>query len=278
MKIKIELEDTFADIVRKASRGTKTSLDALGERTGIDRSRLSQLLDETTLPTESEAASIASALELDPAKLTDSGLRRWYPNEPSLPKFVRQQINAPHPSNGYFLLLEDRKAGAFVDPAGLPVNIIDGFMRAHVELQYILVTHKHRDHADALAAVRNAFPKAITVIHPLDAAALGSAARGAQDAVDGGSLPFGDDHIRMLYTPGHTDGSTCFVYKGGIFTGDTMFAGSVGALFGEQFGYADLLHNVRTKILSLPEATIVYPGHGPVSTIAQERAHNPFFF
>ena len=81
----------------------------------------------------------------------------------------------------------------------------------------------------------------------------------------------------MLYTPGHTDGSSCFIYQGNIFTGDTMFAGSLGKLFGDRFGYADLLRNARSKILSLPEETVVFPGHGPASTIAQERAHNPFF-
>ncbi len=275
--MKIELEDTFGDIVRKASRGTNTGIESLSAETRIAASRLTKFLADEDHPTESEAQTIATALGLDVAKLVDSGLRRWYPNEKPLPNFLAHQINAPHPSNGYFLLLRDRKIGAFVDPAGRPQHIIDGFRSAGIELQYILLTHKHLDHSDALEPVRQAFPKATPVIHPLDGATLGNAARNAAAIVDGTSIPFGDSKIHLLHTPGHTDGSSCFIYEGNIFTGDTMFAGSVGKLFGDRFGYADLLRSVRLKILSLPEETVVFPGHGPASTIAQERAHNPFF-
>lgn len=273
---KIELEDTFGDIVRKASRGTNTSVESLSKETGIDESRLKQFLADKTAPSELEARAIAATLSLDGAKLADSASRRWYPEEKKFPAFLSHQINKPHPSNGYFMLLRDRKVGAFVDPAGHPQSIIDGFKRAGIELQYILLTHRHADHSDALEPLRQAFPKATPVIHQVDGATLGSAARDAMNIIDGASLPFGDGEIQMLYTPGHTDGSSCFIYKGNIFTGDTMFAGSVGALFGERFGYADLLRNVRSKILALPETTVVFPGHGPPSTIGQERAHNPF--
>jgi hydroxyacylglutathione hydrolase len=275
--MRIELEDTFGDIVRKATRGTKTSLDALGAKTRVTGPRLSEFLADQTRPSATDAQAIASVLGLDPDKLVDSGLQRWYPDERPLPNFLVHQINAPHPSNGYFLLLRDRNIGAFVDPAGRPEPIIDEFRRTGIDLKYILLTHKHYDHTDALAAVRKAFPRAKPVIHPIDGATLGGVARGATDIVDGGRLPFGDSEIRMLYTPGHTDGSSCFIYKGNVFTGDTMFAGSVGGLFGDRFGYADLLRNVRDKLLSLPETTVVFPGHGPSTTIAQERAHNPFF-
>ena len=275
--IRIELEDTFGDILRKSTRGTKTSLETVEAKSGVSAADLDAFLKDAEQPTEAQAKAIASTLGLDPQKYADSGLRRWYPDEPPMPSFLIHQINAPHPSNGYFLLLRDRNIGAFVDPAGRPEPIIDEFRRAGVDLQYILLTHKHADHTDALAAVRRAFPQATPVIHPIDGATLGGAARGATAIVDGASLPFGDSEIRMLYTPGHTDGSSCFIYKGNVFTGDTMFAGSVGGLFGDRFGYQDLLRNVREKLLSLPETTMVHPGHGPSTTIAQERAHNPFF-
>jgi hydroxyacylglutathione hydrolase len=272
-----ELEDTFGDVVRKASRGTKTSVDALARETGVGAKRLSDFIGDKAEPSTQEALAIAAALQLDPKKLVDSRLGHWLPDERPMPHFVIQQINAPQPSNGYFIMLDDRKTGAFVDPAGRPEAIIDGFKQAGIEPQYLLLTHKHLDHTDALAAVRKAFPNAKPVIHHIDAIPVGDAARGAIDIVDGASLPFGDGEIRMLYTPGHTDGSCCFLYKGHVFTGDTMFASSVGALFGERFGYDDLLRNVREKLLSLPESTVVFPGHGPSTTIAQERAHNPFF-
>ena len=277
MKLRIDLEDTFGDIVGKASRGTRTNIDQLSKLTGIDRSRLEQLLTDKAQPSDAEAHAIANVLGLNPEKLTDSGQRRWYPTDLSTPSYLQRQINRPHPSNGYFLILRDAKVGAFVDPAGQPLTIIEPFKQAQVQLQYILLTHKHYDHTDALAQVRKAFPSARPVIHELDAREVGSSARDAISVRDGERLPFGDAEITMIHTPGHTDGSSCFIYKGLIFSGDTLFAGSIGRTNGPQFGYDDHRNNIRTKILSLPEETVVLSGHGPPSTVAQERAHNPFF-
>ena len=78
----------------------------------------------------------------------------------------------------------------------------------------------------------------------------------------------------MVHTPGHTDGSICFIYQSSAFTGDTLFAGSIGGIFGDRFGYDDLLQATKLKIFSLPDDTVVLPGHGPPSTIGQDRAHN----
>ncbi len=277
MKLKIDLEDTFGDIVGKASRGSRTNVDQLGKLTDIDRSRLEQLLADKAQPTDAEAHAIANALGLNPEKLADLGQCRWYPADFIAPDYLQHQINRPHPSNGYFIIEREARLGAFVDPAGRPSSIIETFRQAQVEPQFILLTHKHYDHTDALAQVRKAFPSARPVIHELDAREVGESARDAIGVRDGERLPFGDGEISMVYTPGHTDGSSCFIYKGSIFTGDTMFAGSIGRTNGPHFGYDDHRNNIRAKILSLAEETVVLPGHGPASTVAQERAHNPFF-
>jgi hydroxyacylglutathione hydrolase len=277
MKIAIELEDTFGDIVRKASQGTGVGLDAIAARTGIDAEHLQHLVTDAERPTQAEARAIAKQLSLDGGKLADIALGRWKPQTRELDPHLNHQINAPHPSNGYFVVLEEQRVAAFVDPGGRADNIAATLRRSPVSLQYILVTHKHRDHTDALADVRRAFPEARVVIHRLDSPALGAAARDAIGINDGETLPFGDGELRLLHTPGHTDGSSCFIYAGNIFTGDTLFAGSVGGIFGERFGYRDLLHHASSKIFSLPEETVVFPGHGPPTTIAEERAHNPFF-
>ena len=81
----------------------------------------------------------------------------------------------------------------------------------------------------------------------------------------------------MLHTPGHTDGSSCFLFRSTLFTGDTLFAGSVGGAFGEVSTYDDILKNVQFKLFALDDETVLMPGHGPPSTIAEEKAHNPFF-
>ncbi|MDQ6825491.1 MAG: MBL fold metallo-hydrolase [Candidatus Eremiobacteraeota bacterium] len=277
MKIVMEMEDTFGDIIRKASQAIGKTAQVLSRETGIDSNRIADFITDKAPPTENEARTLAKALNLDPGKLADIALGRWHPQEREQPSYIGHQINKPHPSNGYFVILHDQQVAAFVDPGGAQENIISALKRAPVKLQYILLTHKHRDHCDALRPVRAAFPDAQPVIHRLDASALGDAVRGAIGINDGDTLPFGNGEIRLLHTPGHTDGSSCFIYKSSLFSGDTLFAGSVGKIFGERFGYQDLLHGVGTKLFSLPEDMVVLPGHGPPSTIAEERAHNPFF-
>jgi hydroxyacylglutathione hydrolase len=116
------------------------------------------------------------------------------------------------------------------------------------------------------------------VMHSADVAAIGQLAKNALPVKDGEELPFGEHAaIRMLHTPGHTDGSSCFLFRSTLFTGDTLFAGSVGGIFGEKSGYRDILDSVRTKIFTLDDATVLMPGHGPPSSVAEEKAHNPFF-
>jgi glyoxylase-like metal-dependent hydrolase (beta-lactamase superfamily II) len=145
-------------------------------------------------------------------------------------------------------------------------------------LQYILVTHKHADHCDATADVAAAFPQAQIVMHALDAHAIGSLAGRALPVNDGAELPFGDDlRIRMLHTPGHTDGSSSYIFKSTVFTGDTLFAASVGGAYGDATTYEDILNSVRSKYFTLPDDTVLMPGHGPPTTVALEKAHNPFF-
>ena len=276
MSARLELEDTFGDVLGKASRGTRTSVERLSERSGVERGRIEQFMADRAQPNVHEAQAIAHVLDLDAAKLADSGLRRWYPSA-TMPGFVVQQINAPHPSNGYFLILRGQGTAALVDPAGDPGAILATIEREQVEPRYILLTHKHADHADALEAVRMRYPNAAVIAHHADARELGRAAHGALDIHDGDLLPFGDGAIVAIHTPGHTDGSSCFCFDGTIFTGDTLFAGSIGRTNGPSTGYADHRKNIRVKILTLPEETVVLPGHGPPSTVAQEKAHNPFF-
>src|SRR5215469_2715490 len=168
MRISLELEDTFGDILRKASRGTKTSLETLARQTGIGRDRFDAFAADADRPTEDEARTVAKPLGLDPGKLADIALARWKPVERELDRHLDHQINAPHPSNGYFVILDEQRVAAFVDPGGRPDNIVATLRKSPVTLRYILVTHKHRDHVDALGDVRRAFPDATVVVHRLD--------------------------------------------------------------------------------------------------------------
>jgi hydroxyacylglutathione hydrolase len=277
VKIVVDREDNFSDIMRKASSGTQIAPPAIARATAIDPKRLEMIGDDKNPPTEDEARSVARALRLDPDKLVEIACRDWKPQPQEQAERIGHQFNAPYFSNGYFVIESEQRIAAIVDPGGAADNIVDVLRRSGAELAYILLTHKHHDHVDAVPEVRAAFPQARVVVNKLDAPAIGDLARDALSPNDGETIPFGSGEIRFVHTPGHTDGSSCFIYRGAIFTGDTMFAGSVGRSFDKRYGYDDLLENVRTKILTLPAETVVLPGHGPPSTIAEERAHNPFF-
>src|SRR5271156_4009330 len=271
------LEDEFVDILRKAKRGTGIDDAALAQRTGLAPADLAAWSKGERVPGDDAARAIARALGLDPGKLADAAAVRWEPHVP-LPPDVRHHPQDPHPSNGYIFFLEDGRTAALIDPAGIPANLMRAIDEGPYVLRYILITHKHADHCDATADVARAFPAAEIVMHKADVAVIGDLARKALPVVDGDELPFGEHAaIRMLHTPGHTDGSSCFLFRSTLFTGDTLFAGSVGGAFGNVSTYRDILDSVRTKIFALDDSTVLMPGHGPPSTIAEEKAHNPFF-
>jgi len=273
----IPLEDEFGDILRKAMRGTGTSEAQLARATGIEAAQIAGWARGKGSATQAQARELAPLLHLDPSKLADSAAVRWSP-PPITIEDVRHHPQLPHPSNGYVFFLDGGKRAALVDPAGIPANLLRILRDGAYHLQYILVTHKHADHCDATGDVAAAFPDARIVMHQLDVHAIGPLAAKALLVRDGEALPFGDGvEIRMLHTPGHTDGSVSYGFKSTVFTGDTLFAGSVGGAFGDVSTYADILNSVRTRLFTLPDATVIMPGHGPPSTIAEEKQHNPFF-
>jgi glyoxylase-like metal-dependent hydrolase (beta-lactamase superfamily II) len=271
------LEDDFCDILRKASRGTGLDAEMLAGRSGLPAAEITAWQKGDGVPGEDEARMLAGLLGLDPGKLADAAARRWEPHV-RLPGDVRHHPHDPHPSNGYLFFLDDGRTAALIDPAGLPATILGAIAEGPFALRYILITHKHADHCDATADIARAFPAADIVMHRSDVAAIGELGKKALPVADGDELPFGENAaIRMLHTPGHTDGSSCFLFRSTLFTGDTLFAGSVGGAFGTASSYQDILDSVRFNLFALDDATVIAPGHGPPSTIGEERAHNPFF-
>ncbi len=274
---RIPLEDTFGDVLRKAMRGAGLDQRMLAARSGIDAQSITRWLKDDGTATIPQARALATALGLSPERLAERALGIWYPQIPRVDD-VRHHPQDPHPSNGYVVFLDGGKRAALVDPAGVPERLVRMLRDGAYGLEYILITHKHADHCDATHEVATAFPDAKIVMHELDVHAIGTLARSALRVRDGEELPFGDGaRIRMLHTPGHTDGSSSYLVRSTLFTGDTLFAGSVGGAYGNASTYDDILNGIRSKIFTLPDDTVLMPGHGPPSTIGQERAHNPFF-
>ena len=270
------LEDEFSDVLTKAMRGTGTSASTLAHALGVAGTVIGAWTSGRALPSEEQARAAAAVLHLDPGKLADAAAGRWHPDAIRLPD-VRHHPQDPHPSNGYVFFLDGGKRAALVDPAGIATNLLRILRDGQYHLEYILITHKHADHCDATGDVAVQFPQAKIVMHAADVQALGPFSEKAIRLRDNEPLPFGDVEVRMLHTPGHTDGSASYLFKSTLFTGDTLFAGSVGGAYGAASTHEDILNSVRAKIFTLPDDTVLMPGHGPPSKVGWEKEHNPFF-
>ncbi len=192
-------------------------------------------------------------------------------------------------SNCYVVYDERDKVGAIIDPGGKVEPLLDEIERRGITPRYLLNTHGHFDHIAANTPLTQRFELQVG-LHPADAELL---ARGGGaswynlayipapaptlELTDGLELALGTLTLTVIHTPGHTPGSVCFYCPAdqALITGDTLFAGSVGRtdLPG---GSAQALSASLKRLLALPSETQLYPGHGPVSTLAHERRHNPW--
>ena len=258
----LPLEDTFGDILRKAMRGNGIDTTHLAAVTGIAEDEIARWLSDDGTADDAEARALAIVLRLDGGKLADSAAQRWYP--PPLERSdVRRHPQEPQPSNGYIFFLETGSRAALVDPAGeFRKNFLRIVRDGDYHLQYILITHKHSDHCDATADVAKQFPDADIVMHPYDVHAIGAlrkrsdpgARRRATSVRRGRS-------IRMLHTPGHTDGSSCYLFKSRSSRATHC---SQEALAARTARTPTKISSKRaSKLFKLPEETVVMPGHGP---------------
>jgi hydroxyacylglutathione hydrolase len=167
------------------------------------------------------------------------------------------------------------KEAVVIDPGGQVRTVLDA--TEGLEILAVLITHGHSDHvggADGLLAETGAPFFAPAADAPLIAKHV--SAEPARLLRDGDRLEFGPLSLEVIATPGHTPGSCCYYTPGVLFSGDTLFAGGVGRtdLPG---GSADALSAaIRERIFTLPAETVVYPGHGELTTVGREKESNPF--
>ena len=177
-------------------------------------------------------------------------------------------------------------ANCYVVSAGGDVVVVDPGAEAERILKAvgerrvaaILATHGHSDHVGAVRELAAA--TAAPVMVPAADVALAEKHTGVQAVTplgDGDRIDVGNVSLEVVATPGHTPGSSCFYTPGALFTGDTLFAGGVGRTDLQGGSSEALFASIRERIFSLPGDTAVYPGHGEPSTVARERATNPFF-
>lgn len=192
-------------------------------------------------------------------------------------------------TNCYLVYCPDTQQGVIIDPAGEPERILSEVKRLGLKPVMVVNTHGHIDHVAANDAVRRA-TGAPLALHAADAPYLERPdpvfARwlGAPQALkpadrylaDGDVLAFGHCTLTVLHTPGHTPGGISLYGGGVVFTGDALFNQGVGRTDLPGGNWQLLVNSIRTRLFALPDETVVYPGHGPETTIGAERAGNPY--
>ena len=186
----------------------------------------------------------------------------------------------PPYDNGSYIVVDDRRDALLIDPAMGERVVIDAVKEQGIHLVEILNTHGHPDHIYGNAAVKEA-TKARLAIHKLDAYRLGPKRPAtnlpippcdADDLFDEGALRYVPDlNVTALHTPGHTEGSTCFYFERErvLFSGDVLFQGSTGR-WDLPGGDREQMERSLERVMTLPQDTKVYPGHGAATTIADE--------
>jgi hydroxyacylglutathione hydrolase len=165
-------------------------------------------------------------------------------------------------ANCYILAGEHQ--GIIIDPGDEADRILEEVGDLQVDL--ILLTHNHFDHIGALSPLVAA-TSAPVAIHPLDVIDTEN-----KDLKDGEKIPFEECEILVMHTPGHSPGSCCFYFGKYLFSGDTLFAGGWGNTAFPGGDEKAIFKSIREKIMSLPDDTVVYPGHGDSTTIGEERS------
>jgi len=273
----IRIEDAFVDIISKARAGQGISQADIVERTGLSVGRVRELFKGEGY-SDADAEKLAAVLGLN-----SHALKAAHP-EPIDPGIDASQglhiVNTPYPLPGYaemtvnaYVVHPPGSGEALViDGGAKAAPLLDCLRQASLRVAAVFLTHTHGDHIQALPEIRRVADSFPTYVHEKEAQP------GAETITPPAQFEAAGLQVRALETAGHSPGGTTYSVKGLdkplAFVGDALFCGSVGGI---REDYERALEQIRTNILTLPDETILCPGHGPLTTVAHEKQTNPFF-
>ncbi len=204
---------------------------------------------------------------------------------------VETFTNGPFGENCFIAADEETKKAILIDPGDEETRLFDLIKEQGWDVQEILCTHAHIDHAGAVAPLKRLLGVPFA-LHPEDRPVLEHMPMAAtmfglptkevpeidRELIPGETIIVGNLTAEVIFTPGHSGGGCCFYFaeQGVVFVGDTLFAGSVGRTDLPGGNTETLLTSIREQLLILDDAVVAYSGHGPATTIGVERVSNPF--
>ena len=267
----IDLEDNAGDIIGKAQRGLQISDSELAKKSGADLNAIQKLRDGNF--EEPTLRAVARALDLDADALVDLAQGKYKPdaieNFDGLAQFSTSYSGML--VNAYLVWDLGSKHAVAFDTGAESDSMLKLATKEDLSIKMILLTHAHPDHVADLPRLREETGAQIF-------APAREPVPGAENIDEGKHFHLGKIDIEARLTWGHSPGGITFVCTGLArpiaIVGDSMFAGSMG---GGSVSYKDAVQNNLEKILTLPDETIICPGHGPMTSVGEEKEHNPFF-
>jgi len=267
----IELEDNLGDIVGKSQRGLGISDSELAKKSGASADAIRKARDGRA--DEATLRAIAPVLDLDANALIDLAQGKWNPDK--LENFDGlAQFNTSYNGmlvNAYLVWDPATRHAAAFDTGADCAGMLKLATNENLSIKLILLTHAHSDHVADLPRLRE--ETGAEVFAPAR-----EPVPGAEEIDEGKNFRLGKIDIEARLTWGHSAGGMTFVATGLArpiaIVGDSLFAGSMG---GGSVSYKDAVQNNLEKILTLPDETIICPGHGPMTSVGEEKKHNPFF-